>query len=89
MTLQLIAVALAIGFLSAPLLAADPDPSSAKKEKRVCRDRKPTGSRLTVRVCHPQSEWDAIDKERQEQAEREVGRVQAMSRSGGTGFNPD
>lgn len=87
--MRLIAAALTIGLLSAPLPAADSDPSPPKKEKRVCRDKKPTGSRLILRVCHPQSEWDAIDKEQQEHAEREVGRVQAMGRSDGTGFNPN
>lgn len=89
--MRLIAAALTIAFLSAPVLAADPDPSAStpKKEKRVCREKKPTGSRLSVRTCRTESEWVAIDKEQQEHADREVGRIQAMGRSDGTGFNPN
>ncbi len=89
--MRLIAAALTVAFLCGPLLAADPDPvaSSPKQEKRVCREKKPTGSRLSVRTCRTQSEWAAIDREDQEQADREVGRIQAMGRSDGTGFNPN
>ena len=89
--MRLIAAALTIAFLSAPLLAADSDPAAPvpKKEKRVCREKKPTGSRLVVRACHTESEWTAIDKEEQEHADREVGRVSEMGRNNGTGFNPN
>lgn len=85
-----IATALTLAFLSAPLLAADADQAPPpKKDKRICRETIPTGSRLTIRTCRTKPEWDAIDKEQQEHAEREVGRVQAMGRSDGTGFNPN
>ncbi len=88
--MRLIAVALSLALLSAPLLAADPEPTTQmpKKEKRICRESTPTGSRLTVRTCHTKSEWEAIDKDRLEHAEREVGRVQAMSQSDGTLSSP-
>jgi hypothetical protein len=82
---------LTIACLSMPALATEADKPVPKpaKEKRVCRESTPTGSRLTVRTCHSKSEWEAIDKERQAHADREVGRVQAMSQSDGTGFNPN
>lgn len=83
------AVALTIAFLSAPVVAADPAAPAPKKEKRVCREKKPTGSRLVVRTCHTEAEWTAIDKEEQERADREVGRVAEMGRNNGTGFNPN
>lgn len=89
--MRLVAAVLTIAFLSAPLLATDVAPAApeSKKEKRVCREKKPTGSRLIVRTCHTESEWTAIDKEEQEHADREVGRVSEMGRNNGTGFNPN
>ncbi len=84
-----IAVALMIACLSAPLLAADADQAAleSKKEKRVCRESTPTGSRLPKRICRPKSEWEEIDRVTQEDADREVSRVQAIGRSEGTGFS--
>jgi hypothetical protein len=90
--MRLIAIAvLSAACLSVPTLAAETDTPAPKpaKEKRICRESTPTGSRLTVRTCHSKSEWEAIDKERQDHADREVGRVQAMSQGDGTGFNPN
>lgn len=89
--MRLIAAALTIALLSAPLLAAETDSAAIgpKKEKRICREMKPTGSRLVVRTCHTESEWTAIDKEEQERADREVGRISEMGRNNGTGFNPN
>jgi hypothetical protein len=36
-----------------------------KKNRMVCRNEAPTGSRLGNRVCHTQEEWDDISAEHQ------------------------
>jgi len=84
----MLAAALA-AFLASPLAAADSDQQPPKKERRICRESEPTGSRLTKRVCHTKSEWAEIDKANQENADREVNRVQAISRGDGSGYNPN
>jgi len=38
------------------------DEAPKKKEKRVCRRIQKTGSRMDVRVCKTESEWNAIDE---------------------------
>jgi hypothetical protein len=53
--MRLITIAvLSAACLSVPTLAADADKPAPKpvKEKRICRESMPTGSRLTVRTCH-------------------------------------
>src|SRR5262249_331962 len=87
-----IVVAFLIAALPMSALAADNPGTSQdplKKEKRVSPATKPTGSRLEARTCRTSSEWAEIDKANQEHADREVDRVQAMTRSDGTGFNPN
>ncbi len=87
--MRLIAAAFVLAGLTAPLAAADPPAEAPLKEKRICRETTPTGSRLPKRTCRPKSEWAAIDRLTQEQADREVGRVQAISRSEGTRLSPN
>ncbi len=90
MVLRVMAAALTFGLLvRAPAGGGRSRSIGAQEGKAGLPRQKPTGSHLIVRVCHPLSEWDAIDKEQQENAVREVGRVQAMGPSDGTGFNPN
>jgi hypothetical protein len=84
-----IVAALTIIAVSAPAFAADADQNPPKKERRICRESEPTGSRLTTRVCHTKAEWAEIDKANQETATREVQRDQAMARGDGTGYSPN
>lgn len=57
------------------------------RSRRVCRSLQPTGSRLAIRRCRPQSEWD----EEAEQARRGVAdgaRASDRVQPGTTGDGP-
>jgi hypothetical protein len=87
------AISLAL-FIVAPQSATNAqtgEPGAAKpvKEKRVCRRETPTGSRLAIRTCRTAAEWEAIDRENATQADREVDRIQTMSKGGGSGYSPN
>jgi hypothetical protein len=45
---------------------ATPAPEAGKTPKRICRSITPTGSRLTLRRCMSQAEWDARQDKAQE-----------------------
>lgn len=89
--MRLFSAILLTALIAAPLAAAEESKEQAppKKEKRICRTAEPTGSRLVLRTCHTQSEWDVIDKQQQEHADREMTRVDSMARSDGSGFSPN
>ena len=56
--------------------------ATAEPEKQVCR--RDTGSaetRIPKRVCRTQAEWDAIDKQNQEQAKRMTSQYSAGQNS--------
>ncbi|MGP7795878.1 hypothetical protein [Sphingomonas sp. CLY1604] len=40
-----------------------------KKEKKVCRQTNPTGSRFKVSECHTEAEWAEIDAANQSSAD--------------------
>ncbi len=81
-------------FLLAGMIAAGPasafeqasSTSEAKKEKRICREEPPLGSRLNVRrVCLTAAEWREVTDASRDEVNRFVDRAMAIQRpSGGT-----
>jgi len=66
--LKIVAAFAATISLAAAAVAADKnataDPVDApKKEKKLCRAQVATGSIMEKRICHTRSEWDAIDRQ--------------------------
>ena len=64
--IRLVIAALALAVPGAALAAEDSD-SGEKKEKKICRSEKVTGSLTRVnRVCLTQSQWDALHSDTRE-----------------------
>ena len=90
--MRLIALTLLIALSSAPTLAqqnaepvsAAPDnqtaaaPKGKEKEERICRKARNTGSRMPVRTCRTQAQWDAVDGDQQSVGSR----LQGVSKGG-------
>lgn len=51
--------------VAAPAAAPAAAVSKHDRNKTVCRNAAPTGTRLGARVCHTQAEWDDISAEHQ------------------------
>ena len=87
--MRFMAAAVIAIIFTAPLAAADAPTKDAKpkKEKRICRESEPTGSRLIVRTCRTEAEWAEVDRQQSLAAKEELSRQQTMSRSGGSGFS--
>jgi hypothetical protein len=51
--------------VAAPSAAPAAAVNKHDKNKTVCRNAAPTGTRLGARVCHTQAEWDDISAEHQ------------------------
>jgi hypothetical protein len=51
--------------MAAPAAAPAAAVSKHDKNKMVCRNAAPTGTRLGNRTCHTQGEWDDISAEHQ------------------------
>ncbi len=51
--------------MASPAAAPDAAVSKHDKNKMVCRNAAPTGTRLGNRTCHTQGEWDDISAEHQ------------------------
>ena len=55
--------------LAAPALAD----TAPRKEKLVCKRDTSVGSRLSRSTCHTKAEWEALEADRSDQANRLVG----------------
>ena len=64
-------LSMSVTALGAGAAAAAGDGKADAKDpsRRVCRMITPTGSRLAIRSCRTQAEWDAITKQSQEGAD--------------------
>jgi hypothetical protein len=51
--------------VAAPAAAPAAAVSKHEKNRMVCRNSAPTGTRLGAKVCHTQAEWDDITAEHQ------------------------
>ncbi|GAA0662453.1 hypothetical protein FHT00_003341 [Sphingomonas insulae] len=58
--MNLILAAAAVITIAIPGVAPAQD-TKPEKQKQVCRQTNPTGSRFKVRVCHTEAEWAEID----------------------------
>ena len=57
---------------------ADAAPKGKQKEERICRKTRNTGSRMPVRTCRTQAQWDAVDGDQQSVGSR----LQGVSKGG-------
>ena len=74
-------------FAAGPVMAQD-SPDKAKKPHKECRTEGRTGSRFSTSTCRTHEEWEAIDKEAAENAEKFVGGLSSASgRNGLSGGN--
>lgn len=69
--------------------AAAETKSKKDTSKRVCRNLRPTGSRLSARTCRTQEEWRRAEEEAQESALRQQLGPGARPGPAGPGVGPN